>query len=147
MTPSKGDFGKWNGQGRTSVNMPAAGRTRLTDGTVIHIAGEKNVTGDPIQKTIQVNGHEVTFDAVGVAAVRLSKDGKLEAMAAGGLKSFAAGKLKIELPERIDMALWKDEKGAWQGVLQDYEGAVPEPLAAITKQWTRLAVPVPLTDS
>lgn len=123
-----------------------SGQCRLIDGTVIRTAGEKDVAGDPIQETITVNGHHVIIDAVGIAGVRLTKDGQLEALAAGGLKSFTAGSLEIELPERIDMALWKDNTGAWQGVLQDYEGAVPKSLAAITGQWMRLAVPVPLTD-
>ena len=144
VTPSRGDFPKWSGQGRTSVNMPAAGRTRLTDGTVIHIAGEKNVTGDPIQKTIQVNGHEVTFDAVGVAAIRLSKDGKLEAMAAAGLKHFKTGSVEITLDQPADVALWQEAKGKMQGVLQDYQGPVPADLKAITPHWLRLDVPTPI---
>jgi hypothetical protein len=76
--------------------------------------------------------------------VRLDKDGKLEALAAGGLKRFAVGKTKIELPQRIDVALWKDTKGVWQGVLQDYAGDVPKDLNAITAHWLRLSVPRPL---
>jgi hypothetical protein len=121
-----------------------SGQCRLIDGTVILTAGEKDVAGDPIQKTIHVDGHDVAFDAVGVAAVRLDKDGKLEALAAGGLKRFAVGKTTIELPQRIDVALWKDTKGVWQGVLQDYEGEVPADLNAITAHWLRLSVPRPL---
>jgi hypothetical protein len=123
-----------------------SGHCRLLDGTVILASGEKDVLGDPIQKTLNVDGHEVAFDAVGVAAVRLDKDGKLEALAAGGLKRFAVGKTKIELPQRIDVALWKDTKGVWQGVLQDYEGEVPKDLAALCKHWTRLKVPEPLKE-
>jgi hypothetical protein len=122
------------------------GQCRLLDGTVILASGEKDVMGDPIQKTLNVDGHEVAFDAVGVAAVRLDKDGKLEALAAGGLKRFAVGKTKIELPQRADVALWKDTKGVWQGVLQDYEGEVPADLKAITAHWLRLAVPVSLAQ-
>ena len=123
-----------------------SGHCRLLDGTVILASGEKDVLGDPIQKTLDVDGHEVAFDAVGVAAVRLDKDGKLEALAAGGLKRFAVGTTKIELPQRIDVALWKDTKGVWQGVLQDYEGEVPKDLATLCKHWTRLKVPEPLKE-
>ncbi|MCP4211915.1 MAG: hypothetical protein GY764_10620 [Halieaceae bacterium] len=123
-----------------------SGRCRLIDGTVILTAGAKNVAGDPIQKTIQVNGHDVSFDAVGVAAVRLAKDGALESMAAGGMKLFRVGDTTIELTQRADVALWKDEKGNWQGALQDCDGPLPEVLAAITKQWIRLAIPVPLSE-
>ncbi len=64
-------------------------------------------------------------------------------MAAGGLELFAVGDMKIELPERADIALWKDEQGDWQDALQDYEGAVPENLAKLCKNWIRLRVPEP----
>jgi hypothetical protein len=78
--------------------------------------------------------------------VRLDKDGKLEALAAGGLKRFAVGKTKIELPQRIDVALWKDEKGVWKGVLQDYHGPVPEALQNMCREWLRLDVPAELKE-
>ena len=38
------------------------GQCRLLDGTLILASGEKDVMGDPIQKTISINGHAVTFD-------------------------------------------------------------------------------------
>jgi len=120
-----------------------SGQSRMIDGTVILTSGATDPAGDPIQKTIQVNGQDVSFDAIGVAAVRLAKDGTLEAMAAGGLKQFTVGKTKIELPQRADVALWKDEKGVWHGVLQDYEGEVPKVLKELCKNWTRLRVPEP----
>ena len=88
QTPASGMFPKWNGQGRESADMPASGHTRLTDGTVILVAGEKDRTGDPIQETIEVHGHKVTFDAAGVAAVRLSEDGKLEAHGGRRVEAF-----------------------------------------------------------
>jgi hypothetical protein len=135
-----------SGVGSASMMPKPSGQCRLLDGTIILASGEKDVLGDPIQKTLNVDGHDVAFDAVGVAAVRLDKDGKLEALAAGGLKRFAVGKTKIELPQRIDVALWKDTKGVWQGVLQDYAGEVPKDLAALCKHWTRLQVPEPLKE-
>ena len=145
-TPASGMFPKWNGQGRESADMPASGHTRLTDGTVILVAGEKDRTGDPIQETIEVHGHKVTFDAAGVAAVRLSKDGKLEAMAAGGLRHFKAGPVEIKLDQPADVALWRDPKGTLQGVLQGYEGDVPADLAALTSNWLRLELPPRLNE-
>ncbi len=127
-----------------SMMPKSSGRCRLLDGTVILASGEKDVLGDPIQKTIKINDNEVAFDAVGVAAARLDHDGKLEALAAGALKSFRGGGLVIDLPERVDVALWRDAKGRWHGVLQDWAGPVPVALAAITNDWLRLAVPTPL---
>jgi hypothetical protein len=129
------------GWDRKTVAPPAKGRCRLIDGTLILVAGEKSVTGDPIRTTLNVKGRKVAFDALGVAAVRLSKDGKLEAMAAGGLKSFDAAGVVIELAPRADVALWRDTQGEWQGVLQDHDGPVPAVLLAITNNWARLGVP------
>lgn len=118
-----------------------SGQCRLLDGTVILASGKEELLGDPIRKTINVSGHDVTFDAVGVAAVRLDKSGRLEALACGALKSFRGGGITIDLPEPIDMAVWRDAAGNWQGVLQDYSGPVPRDLAALTAAWKRLAVP------
>ncbi len=134
--------------GFTASMMPKpSGQCRLLDGTVILASGEKDLMGDPIQKTIQVGGQDVAFDAVGVAAVRLDKDGKLQAMAAGALKSFSGGGLTIELPERVDVALWRDAKGQWHGVLQGWNGPVPAALSAITADWQRLTVPQPFNTT
>lgn len=146
QTPATVTLPKWSGMGRTSAALPSSGLCHLIDGTVILVSGEKNVTGDPIQKTIKVDGHDVAFDALGIAAVRLDKDGKLEAMAAGGLKSFRGGGLTIELPERADVALWRDNQGQMHGVLQDWTGPVPATLAVITDDWLRLAIPTPLNN-
>jgi len=83
--------------GPPSASPPAAGQCRLIDGTLIALAGQHDVAGDPIQTTLDVNGYAVQFDAVGVAAVRLAEDGRLEALAAGGLKRFEAGATRILL--------------------------------------------------
>jgi len=99
---------------------------------------------DPILKTINVNGHDVAFDAVGVAAVRLDSSGQIAAMAAGGLKLLVCGDMRIELPERMDMALWRNRQGQWQGVLQGHSGPVPDALTQLTTNWSRLRLPVPL---
>jgi len=131
-----------NNAGYGSSMVPGvSGQMRLLDGTVIHASGEHSVMGDPIQKTFEINGHHVTFDAIGIAAVRLTEQGQLEAIAAGGLKSFQGGGLEIFLPDRVDVALWKDNSGVWQGILQGHEGVVPEALQMICKNWIRLKVP------
>ncbi len=132
------------GFGRQSAAPSAKGQCRLIDGTVVVISGAETVSGDVIDTTLHVGGHEVTADAVGVIGVRLRKDGSLDALAAGGLKRFKAGTFEIELPQRVDVALWRDRQGDMHGVLQGCQGPVPAPLSAITTQWRRLAVPTPL---
>lgn len=132
--------------GRRSCAPPAEGHCRLIDGTHIFLAGAEHAAGDPIRTTFDLNGRQVTVDAVGVVGVRLDKHGQLEALAAGGLKRLRVGSVDIELPDRIDLAFWTDDAGHPRGVLQGYTGPVPEPLAAITKHWLRLVLPVPLPE-
>ncbi len=128
------------------IEPPTTGYCHLIDGTVIHLAGTKNVSGDLIQSTIKIEGQQVTFDAIGVAAARLNEEGKVEAMAAGGLKTFKAPGLAFSLDERTDIALWLNEKGKWEGVIQGWEGDVPQELLVLTKKWSRLGVPVPYPE-
>ena len=68
-------------------------------------------------------------------------------MAAGGLKFFKSGKFVIQLDQRIDLALWKNDEGKFEGVIQGYEGEIPQQLLSITKDWVRLRKPLPLTRS
>ena len=172
-----------SGSGFPASMMPRpAGQCRLLDGTAILAAGEKDVCGDPIRQTISApvrgddgdapsgrrkgkppesaQSYAVTFDAIGVAAVRLDASGKVVALAAGGLKSFACGDFRIELEDRVDLALWQDAKGQWQGVIQanvsdaasltgPAAGApppIPDALRRITAHWARLRVPVPMVQ-
>lgn len=127
-----------------SVAPAAEGACRLVDDTHIFVSGVNSAAGDPIQQTVQVGGRTVAVDAVGLAAIRLDKRGRLEALAAGGLKTLHADKFKIELPERVDLALWRDNRGRFHGVLQGWSGPVPDSLQKLTKDWLRLSVPVPL---
>jgi len=127
--------------GEVSKFPPTTGFCRLVDGTVIHVAGTKDVSGDPIQKDFMVNGHPVSVDAVGVAGVKVDEEGKLQALAAGSLKSFRCGSFAINLDERADVALWIDDSGAWRGLLQGWEGPVPEELLRITRNWDRIRIP------
>jgi hypothetical protein len=143
------DSSYWSLEGfsHTSYCPPTTGFSRLIDGTVIHIAGTRHTSGDTIQTAFEIHEHPVRVDAVGVAAVRLDKNGKLEALAAGGLKSFKAGSFEINLDERLDIALWVDHKGKWQGIVQGCKGAIPADLLNVTEKWTRLHIPEPPPDS
>lgn len=120
---------------------PTTGFCRLIDGTVIHVAGTHDISGDPIRKEFMVNGFPVFVDAMGMAAVRLDEAGEIRALAAGSLKSFRSGDFEIHLDEPVDMALWVDDAGTWKGLLQGWKGPVPEELRRITGQWERVGIP------
>jgi len=127
----------------TSCSPPTTGFCRLIDGTVIQIAGTNNIGGDTIKSDFMVYGNNVSINAIGVAAVRLDQEGKLQALAAGGLKYLKAGKYEINLDKRVDLALWIDSKGELQGIIQsDNEAIIPKELLKITSNWNFLNLPV-----
>lgn len=126
--------------------MPlASGNARLIDGTIILASGENDVMGDPINKTIDIRRQALKVDAIGLAAMRLDEKGKPEAMAFGGLKSVSIGSFKINLPVRMDIAIFK-EAGKWRGIVHGYEGRLPRELTRITKNWTNIRLPVPYSQ-
>jgi hypothetical protein len=110
-----------NKNGIIDIIHPATGVSRLIDGTIIHIAGTGSESGDPINTRFKIKGKDVFFDALGVAAVRLDKNGNVQALVAGGLKSFKSGNFEINLTDRIDIALWINDKGKWEGVIQGWK--------------------------
>jgi hypothetical protein len=127
----------------TSYAPPTTGFCRMIDGTVILAAGSHQASGDPIRKEFKISRYTASVDAVGIAAARLDKNGNLEALAAGGLKSFQVNNFQLTLKEPADIALWKNKNGKWQGVLQGWTGDIPEELLKITANWSRLEIPVP----
>lgn len=128
------------------ISPPTTGLCRLIDGTIIHIAGTNRVSGDQIHIREKIMGVPVSFDAEGVAAFRLDKNGKVEAIAAGGLKSFKSGHFQIELKERLDLAIWKNEKKEWQGIIQGWEKDIPPCLLKITDDWYKIDLPTPVPE-
>ncbi len=131
----------WNLPDATHAMPPTEGYTVLADGTYVRVAGRTNSAGDPINETFTWKGHAVSVDAIGVVAVRFGTDGKVTALAAGGLKSFKTDGFEIALPERADIAFIKEPNGPARGVLQGLAGDVPATLLALTPKWQRLAVP------
>jgi hypothetical protein len=125
---------------------PTTGFCRLNDGTLIQLAGTENVKGDPIQSKVEIQNQMVSFDATGVAAVRLNSNGQVEALAAGSFKSFKSEKMEILLDEPVDLAFWINENGEYEGVIQGWERDIPPRLLEITTHWERLGLPVPYTD-
>lgn len=134
------------GFGYISNTPPTQGYARLIDGTLIQVSGKDNPAGDPIHTTKKIGKYTVLFDAVGVAAVRLDKEGQVEALAASGLKHFKTKDFIIDLEERIDLAFWKNDNGEIEGIIQGYEREIPEELLKITSKWTFLTVPIHPTD-
>jgi len=120
---------------------PTEGHSTLTDGTYVRVAGSKDPAGDPINETFTCQGYTVTVDALGVFAIRFAPDGKVAALAAGGLKSLKTDGLEITLPERTDVAFLKDASGKVRGVLQGLTGDVPAALLSLTPEWQRLSMP------
>ena len=120
---------------------------RLTDGTIIQASGTKNASGDLIDSKKKIGKFNVTFNAFGVAAVKLDENGQVQTLAAGGLKYFKAGKFVIQLDQRIDLALWKNKNGEFEGVIQGYEGEIPKSLLSVTKKWELIKNPVPLPEN
>lgn len=125
-----------------SAALPPKGLSRLLDGTHILVSGVSAAEGDPIQRTFVVDGHEVTADVVGLLALRFDDRGELQAMAAGGLKRLAISAFDLQLPDRIDLAFWRDDQGA-HGVIQGYPDPLPDALKALTTDWLRLTLPQP----
>lgn len=130
--------------GHISNAPPVQGIARLIDGTLIQVAKKDNPAGEVIRSSKKIGKHTVTFDAVGIAAIRLDKNGRVETLAAGGLKYFKTGDFIIDLKQRIDLALWKNEKGEIEGIIQGNEFEIPEQLLDITNNWKVLRIPVPL---
>ncbi|MBL4560475.1 MAG: hypothetical protein JKX79_05775 [Labilibaculum sp.] len=148
QTPATGiidnQFFKLRDFNHASCSPPTTGFCRLIDGTVIHIAGTNQVSGDTIRSDFKIKDFNVSVDAIGVAAVRLDENGNLNALAAGGLKQLKTGDFEIKLDQRTDLALWINGEGQWQGVVQgENEVVIPEELMQITRNWIRLKAPVP----
>ncbi len=128
----------------SSCSPATTGFCRLIDGTIIQIAGTKDISGDTIRSTVNIHGYDVSTDAIGVAAVRLDEKGELQALAAGSLKLFKAGDFEIRLDKRLDIVLWINKNGEWQGVVQEDDDDIPEELMKITMNWSRINLPKPL---
>ena len=134
------------GFGHVSSAPPTEGFCRLIDGTLIQVAGTSNSSGDLINSRMKIGKYTVAFNALGLAAVRLDKDGQVQALAAGGLKSFKTKDIDIQLDERVDLTFWRTNHGEFEGVIQGYDGEIPQPLLSVTQKWARLQRPVPMVE-
>jgi len=123
---------------------PRAGSCRWVDGTAVWLAGQRRVTGDPIEVRQAVAGQPIEARSVGVLAVRFDLSGRLAALAAGGLSRFRGGGLELQLEPPLDLAVWREGNGPWRGVLQNAGPAIPVALTRLTTNWMFLASPTPV---
>lgn len=115
---------------------PLADQSTLTDGTTFLARGENNPAGDPIDATFYCGTFRVRAKATGVFAIKLSKKGDLESLAASDLRYVEAGNFRLELAEPVDLALWRDN-GRLRGVIQGASKPTAE-LLKMTSDWTVL---------
>lgn len=101
-------------------------------------AGTNDVAGDLIDFKMKIDKYDVAFNATGMAALRLDENGSVQALAACGLRYFKTQDFVIQLEERIDLALWKNGDGEFEGVIQSLKGDIPLQLLAITKDLVSL---------
>jgi len=130
---------QWNPAMATAAPTQA-GHLRLLDGTRIVLAGAENPEGDPIHTDFGIASAGVRMEAAGVAAVRLAKDGGVDAFAAGGLTRFHAPGIDITLARPLDVAVWRDGEGV-HGVCEGDVDELPAALSALASDWTPLRMP------
>lgn len=143
VTPWASKAPRWGHSGSALATPPTEGHARLTDGTYVRVSGTRSPDGDPIRETFRWQGHDVSVDAVGAVAVRFAADGKVAAFAAGGLKRVETDGLRLDLPERVDLAFRVEPGGRVRGVVQGLDTSAPLPasLLALTAEWERLLLP------
>jgi len=136
-TPSRvGQFLNNFSSSRPSPSAPA----RLTDGTCVLARGEKDPSGDVLEESFACGATKVRVQATGVFAIRLTRKGEVDALAGSDLRLVEAGRFHLALPSPMDLALWHDAGGKWRGVVQG-AARLPDNLAAITQDWTRIQMP------
>jgi predicted GH43/DUF377 family glycosyl hydrolase len=117
------------------------GHIRLTDGTEVFLSGKTDTAGDPITGSFEVSGRKVTANAKGVLAVRFTADGKMDALAAGGLTEFACEGFSLRFDMPVDIAYWHNEEGHAKVALQDAPDTALETVAALSGDCIRLSTP------
>ena len=120
------------------------GTLTLTDGTVARLKGCKPLpSGDDIEGTLAAGGAQVAYRATGLFAAHVGKDGRLDAIAGGAVRSVDGPGLSFTLRHPRDIALRRMPDGSWRGVWQTYEGAgrIPDELLALTPSWITLIRP------
>ncbi|MCX6620607.1 MAG: hypothetical protein NTY38_05940, partial [Acidobacteria bacterium] len=100
-------------EGAYRPNRGPASLSRLTDGSCVLVAAK----GEPMRETFDCGSARISFEATGVFAIRLAAKGALDRLAASELKSLTIDGTRYDFPRPLDLALWHDSKGVWQGVV------------------------------
>jgi hypothetical protein len=109
----------------------------LTDGTCILARGSQDPGGDPIDETFYCGRHRVTARATGVFGIKLGPNGELESLAGSEIRLVETPTWRLELADPTDLAIWRDQRGTLEGVVQ-VESALPDALLKLTNKWSRL---------
>jgi len=117
--------------------------SRRLDGSFVWTnASNQNPAGEPIvlkDETVQSNDLARTFtisaEANGVLACRFDAKGALEMLTGAELKAFRTADFELNLTQPVDVVLWKDASGKWQGIFQAKENDLPEELAKLPVEW------------
>ncbi len=127
-----------------------SGFARMVDDTLVWAnATVEKPTGLPLlvqEKVSNNNGSQeikISAEAVGVLACRFDSKGNLNALAGSEIKKFSGGGLDFDLTNEQslpDIALWKDSKGQWKGIIQSTKNQLPNELKNITSDWRYLQI-------
>lgn len=111
--------------------------SRLTDGSCVLISGAQNREGDPMRQRFHCGRWPVEFEATGVFAIRLTSRGEIDRLAASELKSLTVNGTEYPIARPVDLAVWHDAAGVWQGVIQGSEQP-SGPIGAWVRHWQRI---------
>ena len=117
------------------------GTLTLTDGTVARFKGCHPLpAGDGIDGELAVGGKKVGYRAEGLFAAHVGADGRLDAIAGGGVGRVDGPGLSLRFAVPRDIALRRRPDGTWQGVWQTFAAAetIPAELMKVTGDWTVL---------
>lgn len=116
--------------------------SRLTDGSCVLVGGRDDPAGDPLAETFYCGATRIAFQATGVFAIRLNARKQIDRLAASDLRSLVIEDTSYTFPRAIDLAIWHDSNGRWQGVVQGGDPP-PPPLGNWVEHWQRLDLAPP----
>lgn len=114
----------------TTFNVEAMDRLRVPklaieggalyqDGSVVLTDVDSMATSHPKDVSVAVNGHIFHAQYVGLLAIKSDGSGRIEKLAAGGLRSLECdGKPVVTVSSPSDLVLWRDVGGTYHGFIK-----------------------------